>query len=86
MLGTDRCGSCSRILGLGYSINSEDPAEIEAARDLTLHEGPAVRPTRLRRGWTTGARDGARVTARCNYATNKNVEFVVLREATSSPT
>ena len=84
MLGTDRWLLQPALLSLGYSINSEDPAEIEAARDLTLQAKDQLLQfndtdfyARLDDGSAAmvHAWDGW-----CNYATNKNVEFVVPSE------
>ncbi len=84
MLGTDRWLLQPALLSLGYSINSEDPAEIEAAKELTLQAKDQLLQfndtdfyARLDDGSAgmVHAWDGW-----CNYATNKNVEFVVPSE------
>lgn len=84
MLGTERWLLQPALLSLGYSINSEDPAEIGAAKDLTLQAKDHILQfndtdfyARLDDGSAgmVHAWDGW-----CNYATNKNVEFVVPSE------
>lgn len=84
MLGTERWLLQPALLSLGYSINSEDPAEIGEAKDLTLQAKDQLLQfndtdfyARLDDGSAgmVHAWDGW-----CNYAENKNVEFVVPSE------
>ena len=72
------------LLSLGYSINTQDPAQIEEAKNLTIeakehllqfddtefYEKLDYGEASMVHAW-----DGW-----CNYATNKNVEFVVPSE------
>lgn len=84
MLGTERWLLQPALLSLGYSINTEDPAEIEEAKNLTIEAKPSLLQfndtdfyARLDDGSASmvHAWDGW-----CNYAENKNVEFVVPTE------
>ena len=84
MLGTERWLLQPALLSLGYSINTEDPAEIEEAKQLTIDAKRHLLQfndtdfyARLDDGSASmvHAWDGW-----CNYATNKNVEFVVPSE------
>ena len=84
MLGTDRWLLQPALLSLGYSINTEDPAQIEEAKNLTIQAKQNILQfndtdfyARLDDGSAgmVHAWDGW-----CNYATNKNVEFVVPSE------
>ncbi|MEX1263180.1 MAG: spermidine/putrescine ABC transporter substrate-binding protein [Actinomycetota bacterium] len=84
MLGTERWLLQPALLTLGYSINTQNPAEIEEAKELTIaakenllafddtvfYEKLDSGEAALVQGW-----DGW-----CNYATNENVEFVVPSE------
>ena len=84
MLGTERWLLQPALLSLGYSINTEDPAEIDEAKQLTIDAKDTLLQfndtdfyARLDDGSASmvHAWDGW-----CNYATNKNVEFVVPSE------
>jgi len=84
MLGTERWLLQPALLSLGYSINTEDPAEIDEAKNLTIEAKPSLLQfndtdfyARLDDGSASmvHAWDGW-----CNYAANKNVEFVVPSE------
>ncbi|MGH2635807.1 MAG: polyamine ABC transporter substrate-binding protein [Actinomycetota bacterium] len=84
MLGTERWLLQPALLSLGYSINTQDEAEIEEAKDLTLQAkehllafDDTIFYERLDAGEAAlvHAWDGW-----CNYATNENVEFVVPSE------
>jgi spermidine/putrescine transport system substrate-binding protein len=84
ILGTERWLLQPALLSLGYSINTEDPAEIEEAKALTLEAKDHILQfndtdfyARLDDGSAgmVHAWDGW-----CNYATNENVEFVVPSE------
>lgn len=84
MLGTERWLLQPALFTLGYSANTQDPAQIEEARDLTIaakenllafddtvfYEKLDSGEASLVQGW-----DGW-----CNYAANENVEFVVPSE------
>jgi spermidine/putrescine transport system substrate-binding protein len=84
MLGTDRWLLQPALLSLGYSINTQDPAQIEEAKQLTIDAKQnllAFDDTTFYSLLDSG--DAALVHAWdgwCNYATDKNVEFVVPQE------
>jgi spermidine/putrescine transport system substrate-binding protein len=84
MLGTDRWLLQPALLSLGYSINTQDPAQIEEAKQLTIDAKEhllAFDDTTFYSLLDSG--DASMVHAWdgwCNYATNENVEFVVPRE------
>jgi len=84
ILGTERWLLQPALLSLGYSINTEVPAEIEEAKNLTIAAKESILQfndtdfyARLDDGSAgmVHAWDGW-----CNYATNENVEFVVPSE------
>jgi spermidine/putrescine transport system substrate-binding protein len=84
MLGTERWLLQPALLSLGYSINTQDPAQIAEAKDLTIAAkqhllgfDDTVFYEKLDSGEASmvHAWDGW-----CNYATNENVEFVVPSE------
>ena len=84
ILGTERWLLQPALLSLGYSINTEVPAEIEEAKNLTIQAKESILQfndtdfyARLDDGSAgmVHAWDGW-----CNYATNENVEFVVPSE------
>lgn len=84
MLGTERWLLQPALLSLGYSINTQDPAEIDAAKELTIQAkdnllafDDTIFYERLDSGEAAlvHAWDGW-----CNYATNENVEFVIPSE------
>ena len=84
ILGTERWLLQPALLSLGYSINTEDPAQIEEAKALTIDAKQHILQfndtdfyARLDDGSAgmVHAWDGW-----CNYATNENVEFVVPSE------
>jgi spermidine/putrescine transport system substrate-binding protein len=84
ILGTERWLLQPALLSLGYSINTEDAAQIGEARDLTIEAKQHILQfnetdfyARLDDGSAgmVHAWDGW-----CNYATNENVEFVVPQE------
>jgi spermidine/putrescine transport system substrate-binding protein len=81
ILGTERWLLQPALLSLGYSINAEDPAQIDEAKQLTIDAKEHILQfndtdfyARLDDGSAgmVHAWDGW-----CNYATNENVEFVV---------
>jgi len=81
ILGTERWLLQPALLSLGYSINTEDPAQIDEAKALTIAAKDHILQfndtdfyARLDDGSAgmVHAWDGW-----CNYATNENVEFVV---------
>ncbi len=84
ILGTERWLLQPALLSLGYSINTQDTAEIEEAKELTIEAKQHILQfndtdfyARLDDGSAgmVHAWDGW-----CNYATNENVEFVVPSE------
>lgn len=84
MLGTERWLLQPALLSLGYSINTQVPAEIDEAKELTIQAKDSLLAfddtifyERLDSGEAAlvHAWDGW-----CNYATNENVEFVIPSE------
>ena len=84
MLGTERWLLQPGLLSLGYSINTEDPAEIEEAKQLTIDAKPNLLQFNDTDFYVTLDEGNAGMVHAwdgwCNYATNKNVEFVVPSE------
>ena len=84
MLGTDRWLLQPALLSLGYSINTQDPAQIEEAKQLTIDAKQnllAFDDTTFYSLLDSG--DAALVHAWdgwCNYAADEHVEFVVPQE------
>ena len=84
MLGTERWLLQPALLSLGYSINTEDLAQIDEAKQLTIDAKQNILEFNDTNFYVTlDNGDAGMVHAWdgwCNYATNKNVEFVVPNE------
>jgi len=84
MLGTERWLLQPALLSLGYSINTEDLAEIEEAKQLTIDAKQNILQYNDTDFYVTLDEGNAGMVHAwdgwCNYATNKNVEFVVPSE------
>jgi spermidine/putrescine transport system substrate-binding protein len=84
MLGTERWLLQPALLSLGYSINTEDLAQIEEAKQLTIAAKQNILQFNDTDFYVTLDEGNAGMVHAwdgwCNYATNKNVEFVVPSE------